>query len=240
MIKAKSLKKTFKKGEHIVKVLDNACFEVEQGNFVMILGESGTGKTTLLNFIGALDRPDDGEIFVEGVGDILRISDKSLSLYRNRIVGHIFQTFNLKPTYTSYENVQVPLLFSRISKTEQNERIAEALNSVGLYDRRQYKPVELSEGQCQRVAIARAIVNRPKILLADEPTGNLDPKTAESIMNLLIRLNQNLKMTLLMVTHDLDVLKYAQKVFVLTDGKLNLNGDEYWRSKIRSFVSQRE
>lgn len=240
MIKAKSLRKTFKKGEHLVKVLDNAALEVEQGNFVMILGESGTGKTTLLNFIGALDRPDAGEIFIEGVGDILRISDKSLSLYRNRIIGHIFQTFNLKPTYTSYENVRVPLLFSRISKSEQDERIAEALDAVGLYDRRNYKPVELSEGQCQRVAIARAIVNKPKILLADEPTGNLDPKTAESIMSLLIRLNQNFNMTLLMVTHDLNVLEYAQKVFVLTNGILKLDGDEYRRMKIRGFVSQRE
>lgn len=230
MIKAHSLTKIYSKGDQSFTVLDSVDFEINEGEFVMILGESGTGKTTLLNFIGALDKPDEGEIMVEGVGDVLKISDRELSIYRNKIVGHIFQTFNLKPTYTARENVRVPLLFSKMSKPEQNERIDSALESVGLLHRKQYKPIELSEGQCQRVAIARAIVNKPKILLADEPTGNLDPKTAESIMNLLIELNRNSNMTLLMVTHDLDVLKHAHKVLVLSDGKLSMDGHEYYKT----------
>ena len=240
MIKASSLTKIYRKGDQSVIVLDKVDFKISAGEFVMVLGESGTGKTTLLNFIGALDRPDKGEIVVEGVGDILKIKDSELSKYRNKVVGHIFQTFNLKPTYTARENVRVPLLFSKMSKSEQNSRIDEALDSVGLLHRKSYRPIELSEGQCQRVAIARAIVNKPKILLADEPTGNLDPKTAESIMKLLIELNQNSKMTLLMVTHDLDVLKHAHKVLILADGKLGEDGDEYWRTKMQRGAGERK
>jgi putative ABC transport system ATP-binding protein len=158
---------------------------------------------------------------------MLLISDTALSRYRNRMIGHIFQTFNLKPTYTAFENVRVPLLFSRMKRAEQEELIEEALRAVGLWHRRSFRPIELSEGQCQRVAIARAIVNKPRILLADEPTGNLDPNTARQIMDLLIRLNKEMRMTLVMVTHDLNVLKHADKVFVLSDGKLVKDGEKY-------------
>ena len=221
MITARNLTKKYDKGNHRVVVLDHADLTIESGEFVMVLGESGTGKTTLLNFLGALDRPDEGEIVVDGTGDILKLGDGELCVYRNRVVGHIFQTFNLKPTYTSYENVRIPLLFTRLSRGEQREMIGESLKAVGLWDRRDFKPVELSEGQCQRVAIARAIVNKPKMLLADEPTGNLDPKTARKIMDLLVRLNREMKMTLVMVTHDMRLLEYADKVLRLAGGKVN-------------------
>jgi putative ABC transport system ATP-binding protein len=227
MIKVRNLTKVYHKGNEYLTVLDNIDFDLSAGEFAMVLGESGTGKTTLLNFIGALDQPDSGKIIIERTGDILKISDRELSHYRNRMVGHIFQTFNLKPTYTAYENVRVPLLFTRMSKTEQNKRIEKALDAVGLSRRKSFQPIELSEGQCQRVAIARAIVSEPRILLADEPTGNLDPKTAESIMNLLIDLNRNSNMLLLMVTHDLDVIKNAHKVFVLAEGHLKEDSREY-------------
>ena len=224
MISVRNLTKTYQKGRESIVLLDDADFDVAAGEFVMILGESGSGKTTLLNFLGALDRPDRGEIHIDGVGDLLVISDKELAKYRNRVVGHIFQTFNLKPTYTASENVRVPLLFTTADREQQDARIEESLKAVGLWERRLFKPIELSEGQCQRVAIARAIVNKPRILLADEPTGNLDPKTAASVMDLLIRLNDELGITLVMVTHDLDVLQHADKVFTIADGKLTGNG----------------
>ena len=227
MITARNLTKIYHKGGESVVVLDHADFSTGAGEFVMVLGESGTGKTTLLNFLGGLDRPDEGEIIIDGIGDMLKISDRALSKYRNKMIGHIFQTFNLKPAYTAFENVRVPLLFSRMRGSEQDERIEGALKAVGLRHRKSFKPIELSEGQCQRVAIARAIVNKPEILLADEPTGNLDPRTAKSIMDLLIRLNHEMKMTLIMVTHDLNVLSHANKVLLLSDGKLVKNGDVY-------------
>ncbi len=227
MITARNLTKVYHKGGESIVVLKEVGFSIAAGEFVMVLGESGTGKTTLLNFLGGLDRPDKGEIIVESIGDMLMISDTALSRYRNKVIGHIFQTFNLKPTYTAFENVRVPLLFSRMKRTEQEKRIEEALRGVGLWQRKLFKPIELSEGQCQRVAIARAIVNKPMILLADEPTGNLDPNTAKYIMELLLRLNKEMKMTLVMVTHDLNVLKHADKVFVLADGKFVEDGDEY-------------
>ena len=231
MITVRNLSMVYRKTGETVVVFDNVNFSLDVGEFVIILGESGSGKTSLLNILGALDRPDAGEVLVEGVGDILKAKDKELSQYRNKVVGHVFQTFNLKPTYTARENVRVPLLFTRMDRGEQKDRVDAAIKAVGLWNRRSFKPIELSEGQCQRVAIARAIVNRPPILLADEPTGNLDPKTAENILELLIRLNSEKKMTLVMVTHDLNVLDYAHKVLVIEEGRIYEDGDRYWRTK---------
>jgi putative ABC transport system ATP-binding protein len=245
VIKIRSLTKTFVKNEARLVVLDHIDLEIARGEFVMVLGESGSGKTTLLNVLGAIDTADSGEITVGGFGDILsggdeRLSeyiktrghyimvygsilsamDKKLAVYRNRVVGHIFQTFNLKKSYTAYANVKVPLLFSDVSVRDAHQRIMRALDRVGLGERPHFRPPELSEGQCQRVAIARAIVNEPQILLADEPTGNLDPKTARKIMQLLVSLNREQGTTLLMVTHDISMLEYAQKTVTLEGGKV--------------------
>jgi putative ABC transport system ATP-binding protein len=220
VIKIRSLTKSFVKDGTRLVVLDNVSLDIDRGDFVMILGESGSGKTTLLNVLGAIDTADSGEIIVAGFGDILSASDRRLAEYRNRFVGHIFQTFNLKKIYTAYANVKVPLIFTSEPVRDEHARIIRALERVGLAERANYRPPQLSEGQCQRVAIARAIVNEPKILLADEPTGNLDPKTARKIMNLLVQLNREDATTLLMVTHDVSMLEYAGKTVSLEDGKI--------------------
>jgi len=209
-----------------IDVLGGIDLEIPSGSFVMVLGESGSGKTTLLNMLGALDRANAGSIDVEGIGDICRISDRALSDYRNGVVGHIFQTFNLKGIYTAFENVRIPLIFTEVSSKEARRRITAALEAVGLGDRMFFRPIQLSEGQCQRVAIARAIVNEPKIVLADEPTGNLDPKTARRIMDLLVRLNKERGITLVMVTHDMTLLDYADRVYTLEAGRVRENTAE--------------
>ncbi len=220
MIQIRALTKTYTKDGEKLVVLDHIDLDIARGDFVMVLGESGSGKTTLLNILGAIDTADSGKIGIKGFGDILSASDRRLAEYRNRIVGHIFQTFNLKKIYTSYANVKVPLVFSSLPVRDERQRIMRALERVGLAERAQYRPPQLSEGQCQRVAIARAIVNEPNILLADEPTGNLDPKTARKIMDLLVSLNRDDNTTLLMVTHDVSMLEYAKKTVSLEDGKV--------------------
>ena len=222
MIQIRSLTKTFTKNGEKLVVLDHIDLDIATGEFVMLLGESGSGKTTLLNILGSIDTADSGEVLIEGFGDILSASDKRLSEYRNRVVGHIFQTFNLKKIYTAYANVKVPLLFGTVSVRDAHDRIMRALERVGLAGREQFRPPELSEGQCQRVAIARAIVNEPPLLLADEPTGNLDPKTARRIMELLVSLNQDDGVTLLMVTHDVSMLEYAKKTVSLEGGRVTV------------------
>jgi len=225
-INAIGLMKTYVKDDERIDVLGGIDLAIPSGSFVMVLGESGSGKTTLLNMLGALDRANAGSIEVEDVGDLCRISDRALSDYRNGVVGHIFQTFNLKGIYTAFENVRIPLIFTEVSSKEARRRITAALESVGLGDRMFFRPIQLSEGQCQRVAIARAIVNEPKILLADEPTGNLDPKTARRIMDLLVRLNKERGITLVMVTHDMTLLDYADRVYTLEAGRVRENTAE--------------
>ncbi len=225
-INAINLTKTYVKDDERIDVLGGIDLEIPSGSFVMVLGESGSGKTTLLNMLGALDRANAGSIDVEGIGDICRISDRALSDYRNGVVGHIFQTFNLKGIYTAFENVRIPLIFTEVSSKEARRRITAALEAVGLGDRMFFRPIQLSEGQCQRVAIARAIVNEPKIVLADEPTGNLDPKTARRIMDLLVRLNKERGITLVMVTHDMTLLDYADRVYTLEAGRVRENTAE--------------
>ncbi len=238
-IRITKLTKTYVKDDEQIGVLDEVCLEIPSGSFVMVLGESGSGKTTLLNMLGALDRPDGGEIAVDGVGDICRIHDRALSDYRNGVVGHIFQTFNLKGIYTAFENVRIPLIFTPVTREAARERITSALESVGLADRMHFRPIQLSEGQCQRVAIARAIVNEPNVLLADEPTGNLDPKTARHIMDLLVRLNKERGITLVMVTHDMTLLDYADRVVTLEGGRVRENSSAEIEAIRRSIAALR-
>jgi len=219
LIQIRGLSKKFKKNGNTSVVLDAIDLNVAAGELLLILGESGCGKTTFLNLLGDIDEADAGEIKIDGLGDVRKLGDNRRSDYRNQTIGHVFQTFNLKKNYTVYENVRVPLLFSTLTKKEAHERVLEAVEAVGLTHRIDHRPPELSEGQAQRVAIARAIVNHPKIILADEPTGNLDVKTSARITELLLHIQKTRNTTLVIVTHDPDAKAIADRVLVLEQGK---------------------
>ena len=191
---------------------------MDNGEFVALLGNSGAGKSTLMNMIGCLDKPDKGEIFYKDK-NIFRFNEKQAAYYRNTVIGFIFQSFYLDPTLTALENVKLPLLYSRVPQKEQTEKAIAALDTVMLSDRISHKPSQLSGGQKQRVAIARAIVNDPEIILADEPTGNLDGISASAIMELLIKINKCGK-TVIMVTHNREQIKYCSRVIELKDGEI--------------------
>lgn len=206
-------------GEETINALAGINLEIGQGEFVSIVGPSGSGKSTLLNIIGGLDSPTKGNIIVDGQ-DLSKASDSELSSYRNKKIGFVFQTFNLQPTYNALENVALPLVFARVPFGKRSQIAKEALETVGLGDRVRHKPSELSGGERQRVGIARALVNNPKILLADEPTGNLDSKARERIMELLAELNKERGLTLLLVTHDLESAKSADRMLHMRDGQI--------------------
>ncbi len=212
-------------GEETINALAGINLEISQGEFVSIVGPSGSGKSTLLHIIGGLDSPTKGSIIVDGQ-DLSKASDSELSSYRNKKVGFVFQTFNLQPTYTALENVALPLVFAKVPLGKRNQIAREALDTVGLGDRVRHKPSELSGGERQRVGIARALVNNPRILLADEPTGNLDSKARERIMELLTRLNKERGLTLVLVTHDLESARNANRMLQMHDGKLTESVDK--------------
>ena len=218
MIELRDVWRLYHMGDETINALAGINLEISQGGFVSIVGPSGSGKSTLLHIIGGLDSPTRGSIFVDGQ-DLSKASDKELSSYRNKKVGFVFQTFNLQPTYNALENVALPLVFSKVPPGKRNQMAREALDTVGLGDRVRHKPSELSGGERQRVGIARALVNNPKILLADEPTGNLDSKASERIMELLSRLNKERGLTLILVTHDLESAKNANRMLQMHDGK---------------------
>ena len=218
MIELRDVWRLYHMGDETINALAGINLEISQGGFVSIVGPSGSGKSTLLHIIGGLDSPTRGSIFVDGQ-DLSKASDKELSSYRNKKVGFVFQTFNLQPTYNALENVALPLVFAKVPLGKRNQMAREALDTVGLGDRVRHKPGELSGGERQRVGIARALVNNPKILLADEPTGNLDSKASERIMELLSRLNKERGLTLILVTHDLESAKNANRMLQMHDGK---------------------
>lgn len=219
MIKLQDVWRLYHMGEETINALAGISLEISQGEFISIVGPSGSGKSTLLHIIGGLDSPTKGSIIVDGQ-DLSKASDKDLSSYRNKKVGFVFQTFNLQPTYNALENVALPLVFARIPLGKRNQIAREALETVGLGDRVRHKPSELSGGERQRVGIARALVNNPKILLADEPTGNLDSKARERIIELLTKLNKGKGLTLVLVTHDLESARNADRMFQMHDGQL--------------------
>jgi len=223
MIKLQDVWRLYHMGEETINALAGITLEINQGEFVSIVGPSGSGKSTLLHIIGGLDSPTKGSIIVDGQ-DLSKASDRELSAYRNKKVGFVFQTFNLQPTYNALENVALPLVFARVPLGKRNQIAREALDTVGLGDRVRHKPGELSGGERQRVGIARALVNNPKILLADEPTGNLDSKARERIMELLTRLNKERGLTLVLVTHDLESARNANRMFQMHDGELTESG----------------
>jgi putative ABC transport system ATP-binding protein len=220
MLKVKELKKTYKSGDMVVNAVDGISLKVDDGEFASIVGRSGSGKTTLLSLLGALDKPTSGSIDVDGQ-DITRLKDSQLIKYRCKKIGYVFQSYNLVPNLSAIENVMLPMEFAGLGKVERKARASELLNQVGLEgDKQLRKPPRLSGGEQQRVAIARALANKPNVILADEPTGNLDAQTGEMIFNLLHDLAKSEKTTIIVVTHDLAIAGKTEKVFRLSDGKL--------------------
>ena len=213
------LVKDFGSGEAMVRAVDHIDCEIADGEFVAIVGPSGSGKSTLFNLIGGLDRPTSGHVYIGSV-DISQLAAKEVAFLRCHRIGYIFQTFNLLPVRTALENVALPLLIAGVRAAESDERAAELLNKVGLGSRLHHRPSELSGGQQQRVAIARALANRPSIVLADEPTGNLDSKTGQEIIDLLCELNQSENVTVVSATHDPKMIESAGRRLTIEDGRL--------------------
>ncbi|OIJ17185.1 macrolide ABC transporter ATP-binding protein [Anaerobacillus alkalilacustris] len=218
MINLQSVSKTYRLGLENVHVLKNISLFVNQGDFLAIMGPSGSGKSTLMNIIGCLDQPTSGTYQFEGI-DITAYNDVELSKVRNQFIGLVFQQFQLLPRLTALKNVELPMIYAGFSKKERKEMALEALTKVGLANRVHHLPNELSGGQKQRVAIARALVNNPRVILADEPTGALDTKTSESIMELLTQLNRE-GTTILIVTHEQEVAAFTEKTIIVRDGEI--------------------
>jgi putative ABC transport system ATP-binding protein len=218
-LKTEKLDKLFKLGRREVRALSDVNLEIEKGDFVSIMGPSGSGKTTLLNVLGCLDKPTHGTVYLDGV-NITKVPEKALYKTRKHKVGFVFQTFNLMPWLNAVENVELPMEGTKKSKDEIRKRAHELLKMVGLSERMEHKPHKLSAGEQQRVAIARALANNPAIVLADEPTGNLDTKTKIEIVRLLGKLNSDQGTTIIMVTHDRQVGSRAGRMLFLNDGRL--------------------
>lgn len=216
IIEIENIKKIYQVGTQQVNALAGVSLAIAENEYVAIMGSSGSGKSTLMNILGCLDSPTEGSYKLNGI-DVSSLDDDKLSSIRNAAIGFIFQTFNLLPRYNAFENVSVPLIYANKSKTEIKQLATEALIKVGLQDRMDHKPSEMSGGQRQRVAIARALVNNPSLILADEPTGNLDSKTSEEIMRLLDELQMQGN-TIVVVTHEEDIAKHASRIVRLRDG----------------------
>ncbi len=219
LIELSGVTKTYKIGDETLNALDNVSLHINAGDFVAITGPSGSGKSTLANIIGGLDTPDSGIVTVDGE-DLSKVSDKKLSMYRNKHIGFVFQSFNLQASYNSVENVMMPLVFGKVGNKERKARATDCLKAVGLGDRLKHLPNQLSGGQRQRVSIARALANEPSIIIADEPTGNLDSARGEEIIELLKNLNKN-GITLIIITHDPNIAKQAGRVLTIHDGKMS-------------------
>lgn len=222
MIEIKNITRKYKMGKETVIALDNVSLKIEDGEFLAIVGPSGSGKTTLMHIVGGLDTPTGGEVLFDGK-DISKYKDKEMSKFRNSHIGFVFQAFNLENTQTALENVMMPLIFAGMGKKERREKALKALEQVELGHLANHRPSEMSGGQRQRVSIARALVNNPKIIFADEPTGNLDSKTGNNIMELFYKLNDK-GYTIIMVTHNMEEAEKAKRVIKIKDG--NLIGDE--------------
>ncbi len=218
MIELRDIKKIYQMGDEEVHALDGVSVTIQDREFVAVIGASGSGKSTLMNIVGCLDTPDEGEYILDGQ-DVSDLSEKEQSILRNRKIGFIFQDFNLIPKLTAYENVELPLIYQGVGASERKERVTEALEKVGLGERIHHRPNQLSGGQQQRVAVARALVTRPSLILADEPTGNLDSHSTADIMNLLQELHSQGN-TLVVITHDPEIAAHAPRQVQLLDGKV--------------------
>ena len=217
ILKVENLCKTYGKGETLVKALDNVSFSVEKGEFVAIVGSSGSGKSTLLHILGGVDRPTSGKVYVDGE-DVYKLNETNLAIFRRRQVGLIYQFYNLIPILNVKENMTLPILLD--SKKVDEKYLEELIEILGLTNRVNHLPNELSGGQQQRVSIGRALMNRPTLLLADEPTGNLDSKASKEIIELLKLSNKKYKQTIIMITHDHDLALNASRIITLEDGKI--------------------
>lgn len=217
ILKVENLTKTYGSGENLVHAVDDVSFSVEKGKFVAIVGASGSGKSTLLHLIGGVDRPTSGKIFVDG-NDISKMNDDKLAVFRRRQVGIVYQFYNLIPILTVEENITLPCDLD--GRGVDRERLEMILDSFGLRARRKHLPNQLSGGQQQRTSIARALINNPSLVLADEPTGNLDSKSSEEVMSMLKMCNQSYGQTVIMITHNLDIAKQADRIITISDGKI--------------------
>jgi putative ABC transport system ATP-binding protein len=217
-IALQNVSKVYRMGDNEVRALDGVSLEITEGEFTAIMGPSGSGKSTLMNILGCLDRPTGGSYLLGGQ-EVAAMEDDQLAVTRNKNIGFVFQNFNLLARMTAHHNVALPLIYSGLPKKERHERASLALTMVGLGNRMFHRPNELSGGQRQRVAIARALVNQPTIILADEPTGNLDSKSGEEIMNIFRELNQQGR-TIILVTHEPDIAAHARRVITVRDGKI--------------------
>ncbi|GLY11309.1 ABC transporter ATP-binding protein [Pseudobacillus badius] len=218
MIHLKNINKSYWIGKEEVPILHNINLSIEEGEYVSIMGPSGSGKSTIMNILGCLDTPTSGEYILDG-NSVLSRKENELSKIRNEYIGFVFQNFNLLPRLTALDNVQLPLVYAKVNKKERKELAIDALAKVGLKDRVNFKPTQLSGGQKQRVAIARALINKPKFILADEPTGALDTASSEQVMNLFTELNKE-GVTIVLITHEEEIAQYAKRSIFLRDGAI--------------------
>ena len=221
IVKIRNLSKIYRQGEVEVMALNRVSLEIAAGEFLTLMGPSGSGKSTLLHIIAGIDRPSEGECLVQGI-DVARLNESQLADWRNQNVGFVFQTFNLIPVLTAAENVELPLLLTRLTGKQRREHVAAALELVGLADRRKHLPRQLSGGQEQRVAIARALVTSPSLVVADEPTGNLDSHSAQDVLNILQTLSRTVGKTVIMVTHDPKAAAFGSRSIHLEKGELTV------------------
>jgi putative ABC transport system ATP-binding protein len=219
LIRTEEITKVYRVGEIDLKALNGVTTSIDKGEFVSIMGPSGSGKSTFMNILGCLDRPTEGRYILDGI-DVSAFSRDELARIRNEKIGFVFQGFNLLRRTTALENVELPMVYSGVSQKERRERAREALNKVGLSGREDHYPNQLSGGQQQRVAIARALVNNASIILADEPTGNLDTKSSKEIMEIFTRLNEDSGITLIVVTHEPDIARYSRRIIRFLDGMI--------------------
>ena len=219
LITAQDISKVYKLGDIDVNALCNVSLGIGKGEFIAVMGPSGSGKSTFMNILGCLDKPTSGQYLLEGV-DVGRLSRDELAAIRNKKIGFVFQGFNLLPRTSALENVELPMLYNGLPAKERRQKAMEALKTVGLEERANHHPSQLSGGQQQRVAIARALVNDAAIILADEPTGNLDTKTSAEIMELFVRLNKGSEITVILVTHESDIAAYSRRVIRFLDGRV--------------------
>jgi putative ABC transport system ATP-binding protein len=223
LIRVSQVKKTYLTGDSSFNALENVSLTIKTGEFISIMGHSGSGKSTFMNILGCLDKPTEGKYLLDGI-DVTLLSRDQLADIRNQKIGFVFQGFNLIPRTSAVENVELPMLYKGISSKERKENTLIALDSVGLSGRQHHTPNQLSGGQQQRVAIARAIVNDAPIIMADEPTGNLDTKTSQEIMELFVKLNKEFGKTIILVTHEPDIAEYSKRIIMFKDG--NIVSDE--------------